>query len=97
MEPYRTQIPTEAAPIAGAVLLNQPEEQAEEKATLVEHLQAAIAYVQTAQAATDLGPAKREFALSITHLEDAVMRFNRGRGIILQGCIATVDLEKENV
>ena len=39
------------------------------------------------------GRAKREYALAITALEDAQMRFNRGRAIVANGEVTPFDFD----
>lgn len=73
--------------------VTEPEE---EKATLIEHLEAAIDYVQTARADCTGPIAAREFSIAITALEDAQMRWTRGMAVELHGRVTPHDLEKEN-
>lgn len=99
MPPYETQIPTEHGPLAGAVLLNQPEPEPE-TASLIEYLEEAAEYLRELRNDTadrNGGPAAaREFSIAITAIEDAQMRTNRGFAYLTRGRVTQADVQKEH-
>lgn len=87
MEPTNPTLP------AGAVLLNQaPQEPAIDDLTFVDLTGLAFTKAGMWLGATTDPNAKREFALSKTALEEAVMRFNRGAAMAA-GVFEVADLE----
>lgn len=82
-------------PFDGAVLLGQPEEPKIEDLTFVDL--AGLAFTKASQfaQASGQGAAGREFNLAKTHLEEAVMRFNRGAALVA-GVFAVADIEAEH-
>jgi hypothetical protein len=63
-----------------------------ESITIVEKLLEVQAEVARARG-SEAGPAAREFAIALTHLEDAVMRVNRGFAIQKDGEVTTADVQ----
>lgn len=89
----------EAVPdIPGAVLLNQPEPNPEpdyprpEELTFVDLLGLAFTKAHAYLEETQVGASKREYALAKTHIEDAILRFNRARSMDL-GVFHVTDTE----
>lgn len=89
----------EAVPdIPGAVLLNQPEPTPEpecprpEDLTFIDLLGLAFTKAGAYAELSQLGSAKREYALAKTAIEDAIMRFNRARSMDL-GIFTVTDTE----
>lgn len=85
----------EGAPeLKGAVLLNQPApaEPKIEDLTFVDLVGLAFTKATVEFNDAESGSAKREFAIAKTHLEDAVMRFTRGRSMSL-GVFHVTDTE----
>jgi hypothetical protein len=85
----------EAVPeLPGAVLLNQPqpEQPPIEELTFVDVTGLAYTRAKAYQADSESPSAKREYALAMTAIEDAVMRFNRARSIDL-GIFHVTDTE----
>jgi len=65
-----------------------------ETITIVEKLLEVQAEVARARGSA-AGPAAREFAIALTHLEDAVMRVNRGFAIQKDGEVSTADVQAD--
>lgn len=83
--------------LEGAVLLNQAEQQTApsiDDLTFVDLVGLAFTRAGVGLNATSLPAAKREYALARTHLEDAVMRFTRGRSMDL-GVFSVSDTESD--
>lgn len=63
-----------------------------EDPTIVDLITQAIAASESAQGESGVGEVRREFALAITHLEDARMRVNRGFAR-MKGTLVNSDVE----